>query len=88
MVGINTVGVRPHASQGGATEMPAHCRDTEAAAYLGLAVATLRKWRALGGKIGPPFRRLGGAVRYPRAGLIAWAEAQPGGGQQPAAAAR
>jgi hypothetical protein len=55
-------------------------KDTEAAAYLGLSVATLRKWRWLGGKAGPPFRKFRGAVRYPAAMLRVWAEAQPGGG--------
>jgi predicted DNA-binding transcriptional regulator AlpA len=54
--------------------------DKEAAEYLALSVATLRKWRWLGGKAGPPFRKLGGAVRYPAAMLRAWLQAQPGGG--------
>lgn len=34
----------------------------KAAAYLGLAVATLEAWRVRGG--GPVFRKLGRAVRY------------------------
>jgi excisionase family DNA binding protein len=37
----------------------------EAAAYLGLAVSTLNKWRCYGNH-GPAFMKLGKAVRYRR----------------------
>ena len=47
-------------------------RTPEAARYLGLAKATLVKWRCLGG--GPPFRRFGRAVVYDGADLQAWAQ--------------
>ena len=42
----------------------------EAAAYLGLAVSTLNKWRCIGG--GPEFLKLGKAVRYRVADLDGW----------------
>lgn len=47
---------------------------TEAAAaeYLGLAPATLTRWRSCGGR-GPAFRKFGGAVRYARIDLEAYA---------------
>ena len=40
----------------------------EAAAYLGLAVSTLNKWRCYGNH-GPAFVKLGKAVRYRREDL-------------------
>lgn len=43
-----------------------------ASAYIRMSVAFLRKWRFLGGPNGPPFYRLGRAVRYSRADLDAW----------------
>ena len=42
----------------------------EAARYIGLAVATLAKMRSWGG--GPPFLKLGGAVRYEPERLDEW----------------
>ena len=39
----------------------------EAAAYLGLAVSTLNKWRCYG--TGPKYLKLGRAVRYTKEGL-------------------
>lgn len=42
----------------------------QAAAYLGLAVSTLNKWRCHGG--GPEFLKLGRAVRYDREDLDAF----------------
>lgn len=45
-------------------------RDAEAAAYVGLAPATLRKFRVTGG--GPAFIKLGRAVVYDPSDLDAW----------------
>ena len=44
----------------------------EAAAYLGLAVSTLNKWRCIGG--GPQFLKLGKAVRYRITDLDGWVD--------------
>ena len=49
-------------------------KEEEAATFLSLRVATLRKWRWSG--TGPPFIKLGGAVRYRRSDLEAYIEAQ------------
>lgn len=46
----------------------------EAAAYLGLAVSTLNKWRCHGG--GPEFLKLGRAVRYRQDDLDRFLEAR------------
>jgi len=45
---------------------------TEAAAYLGLAISTLNKWRCYGE--GPHFIKLGRAVRYKREDLDSFVE--------------
>jgi predicted DNA-binding transcriptional regulator AlpA len=45
-----------------------------AAAYLGIAKQTLAKWRVEGR--GPPYLKLGGAVRYAAADLNAWIQVQ------------
>lgn len=47
----------------------------EVAALLGLKPGTLENWRAVGK--GPPFRRLGAAIRYAMADVRAWVEGQP-----------
>ncbi|PZO78252.1 MAG: hypothetical protein DI632_07205 [Sphingomonas hengshuiensis] len=49
---------------------------TEAAAadYLGLAPATLARWRSVGAQ-GPAYRKFGGAVRYAKADLDAYVSA-------------
>jgi len=52
-------------------------RTAEAARYLGLSVALLRKWRLRGagdpGKAGPPYSRVGPTVvLYTVADLDAW----------------
>lgn len=47
-------------------------RARDAASYLGLAPATLSKYRCLGG--GPPFMKLGRAVVYSRRDLDAWCD--------------
>jgi hypothetical protein len=47
--------------------------DTQRLAkYLGLAEGTLRKWRLVGGEAGPPFVRVGRAVRYRADDVKAW----------------
>jgi excisionase family DNA binding protein len=46
--------------------------DIEAARLLSLSSRTLQAWRLKGG--GPPFVRLGRAVRYQRAALAKWME--------------
>jgi excisionase family DNA binding protein len=45
--------------------------EVQAAEYLALSVRTLQAWRVRGG--GPPFVKVGRAVRYARGALIAYA---------------
>lgn len=52
---------------------PAHLTTRQAADYLGLSPNTLSRWRWSGD--GPPFKKLGRAVRYGVADLDAWAAA-------------
>jgi hypothetical protein len=55
---------------------------------LRLSVACLRKWRWKDARrvrkgevpVGPPWRKLGRAVRYPRWELLNWVESQPSWG--------
>jgi len=47
--------------------------EREAARRLGLRVATLRRWRWAGK--GPPFRKIGAAVRYHPLDLLAFIDA-------------
>lgn len=49
-------------------------RETEVAERLGCSTRTLQGWRWRGG--GPPFVRVGRAVRYDPAELRAWLDAQ------------
>jgi len=46
-----------------------YIREREAAEYMGVKVSTLRSWRLLRSKHGPPFTRVGRMVMYPVAGL-------------------
>jgi excisionase family DNA binding protein len=46
--------------------------EHEAAALLGVSVRTLQNWRLRGG--GPPYQKLGSAVRYSTAKLHEWIE--------------
>ena len=69
----------------------ADMEDTpEAAAYLGVSVPSMNRWRVNGD--GPPYVKIGSRVRYRRADLDAWlnqrivtstseAEARLGGGK-------
>lgn len=45
--------------------------------FLGISPRTLQTWRLRGQ--GPPWRKLGGAVRYDMEGFETWAAQQPGG---------
>jgi hypothetical protein len=58
--------------------------DIEAAAILGISVATLRRWRIIGG--GPRWCKIGASVRYPVTDIHSYVAAQPGGGGTRAAA--
>ena len=51
--------------------------------YSGISARTLQGWRLR--NQGPPFRKLGGAVRYDLLAFDAWAMGQPGGGDSAAA---
>ena len=53
--------------------------ERAAADYLGLSVATLRRWRLL--SRGPRYRKLGSLVRYSVADLRRWLDDQPCGGE-------
>lgn len=46
----------------------AACNEMHAAALLGVSVRTLQAWRVRGG--GPPYVKIGRAVRYQRRALI------------------
>lgn len=49
-------------------------RETEVADVLGVSRRTLQGWRWRGG--GPPYLRIGSAVRYEPAAVRAWLDAQ------------
>lgn len=49
--------------------------SSEAAAVLGLPLATLRTWRSRRPGYGPPAVHLGGNIRYRPADLLAWIDA-------------
>lgn len=51
--------------------------ERELSLYSGIAVRTLQSWRLRQG--GPPWKRLGGAVRYDIAAFDASVAVQPGG---------
>lgn len=58
-----------------ATYQPDSMLDTQAAAeVLGLRPQTLHEWRTR--RVGPPYRKLGRAVRYVYVEIIAWRDAQ------------
>jgi DNA-binding transcriptional MerR regulator len=48
--------------------------EIEAAGILNVSPRTLQQWRVKGG--GPPFQKLGAAVRYDPDALAAWINAQ------------
>jgi excisionase family DNA binding protein len=55
-------------------------KDVEAAEFLGVSVATLRKWRCRGR--GPRWRAFGRAIRYATEDLNQWVNSQRSGGIQ------
>ena len=56
---------------------PIYMTTREVAELLGISPATLRWWRATGGKVGPPSITLGTrSVKYRRASVMAWIAAQ------------
>lgn len=66
----------PSQSLATGTQMKESLKETEAAEVIGMSVAFLRAGR-IRGVIGnrttpPPYLKLGGAVRYLRADLLAW----------------
>jgi len=48
----------------------AGCNEMQAAMFLGISVRTLQAWRVRGG--GPPYVKIGRAVRYQRRQLVAF----------------
>lgn len=55
--------------------------DMQLAKYLGISVATIRRWRLQRDQTAVPFRRFGTSIRYSRAEVDEWVKRQPGGGQ-------
>lgn len=53
---------------------PAHIDERETARILGISVRTLQTWRVTGG--GPPFVKVGAAVRYNPDRLADWLAAR------------
>lgn len=51
-----------------------YLHEKDAARLLGVSARTLQAWRCK--KLGPPFVRLGRAIRYQRRTLVDWAEQQ------------
>ena len=62
-----------------------YLNEKQVAERCGLKIRTLQQWRF--SSQGPPFRKLGGAVRYPEADLQRWLATRPSGGEQPEQAA-
>ena len=52
----------------------AGCTEMQAAIFLGVSARTLQAWRVRGG--GPPYVKIGRAVRYQRRALIKYQAAQ------------
>ena len=50
-----------------------------AAAMLGVSSMTLVRLRTQRNKCGPPFKKLGGQIRYSTQALVAWASSSDGG---------
>lgn len=49
------------------SQVPTLLNEKQAAAFLGVSVKTLQSWRFL--RKGPPYIKMGAAVRYQQAGL-------------------
>jgi predicted DNA-binding transcriptional regulator AlpA len=58
--------------------------ERDIAEITGMSLATVRRWRLL--RQGPPFRKLGGAVRYRPEELEDWLASRPTGGERQEAA--
>jgi hypothetical protein len=56
------------------TDPDALLTENEAAELLGLSARTLQAWRTA--KCGPPYTKLGRAIRYVRRWLIEWYDAK------------
>jgi hypothetical protein len=54
-------------------EAAALVNENEASRFLSISTRTLQAWRLKG--VGPPFVRLGRAVRYQRCALVEWTNA-------------
>lgn len=54
--------------------------EYDVARITGLSVASVRRWRQL--RQGPPFLKIGSAVRYRPQDVTSWLEARPRGGEQ------
>jgi predicted DNA-binding transcriptional regulator AlpA len=57
--------------------------DRQVADFLGVSLATVRRWRLLGQ--GPRYLKLGASCKYKVSDVAAWLESRPSGGEQPAA---
>lgn len=66
------------AGAGGVSMQRRYVSERDLAAYSGIAVRTLQRWRLF--NQGPPYRKFGGMVRYDLGVFDAWAAEQPGGG--------
>ncbi|MBM3756929.1 MAG: helix-turn-helix domain-containing protein [Acidobacteria bacterium] len=53
--------------------------ERDIARLTGLSVASVRRWRLI--KAGPPYRKIGAAVRYKPEEVAAWIDSLPVGGQ-------
>ena len=65
----------------GAEVRACYVSERDLSILCGIAVKTLQNWRLRG--IGPPFRKLGAAVRYGLPEFQQWVASQPSGGDQP-----
>jgi len=59
--------------------------EHQVAAYFGVSVSTVRKWRLAGR--GPAFRKIGASVRYEPRAIEAYIESLPVGGRRQGGAA-
>ena len=53
--------------------------EHDVARITGLSVASVRRWRLL--RQGPPYLKIGSAVRYRREHVASWLETRPRGGE-------
>jgi hypothetical protein len=61
-----------HATSFAATDLDAALNENQAAEFLGISVRTLQAWRVRGS--GPPYVKIGRAVRYRRRALVTFQE--------------